>query len=147
MPSGTGKTTSILSLVVAYMKARPGAIEKFVYCSRTVPELDKVMGELKVLNKYYETETKSPDGFGLLAVALSARKNLCINPSVKKIGDGAAIDTGCRKLTASFVRRQHRENGDVPVCSFYENFDNTGREEILPTGVYSLVSHLIVSLC
>lgn len=43
MPSGTGKTVSLLSLVVAYMKACPGAIEKFVYCSRTVPEIEKVV--------------------------------------------------------------------------------------------------------
>ncbi|VDL20290.1 unnamed protein product [Hymenolepis diminuta] len=142
MPSGTGKTTSILSLVVAYMKAHPGSIEKFVYCSRTVPELEKVMGEMKALDLYYKTETGSSNGCGLLAVALSSRKNLCIEPSVKKAGDGVTTDTNCRKLTASFVRRQHRDNEDVPICTFYENFDNGGREEIIPTGVYSLVKDL-----
>ncbi|VDO06160.1 unnamed protein product [Rodentolepis nana] len=138
MPSGTGKTTSILSLIVAYIKAHPESVEKFVYCSRTVPELEKVMGEMKVLDQYYKSETGSSNGCGLLAVALSSRKNLCIEPSVKKAGDGVATDSNCRKLTASFIRRQHRDNADVPVCSFYENFDISGREEILPTAIYSL---------
>nr|CDS28679.2 DNA repair helicase rad3:xp d [Hymenolepis microstoma] len=141
MPSGTGKTTSILSLIVAYIKAHPESVEKFVYCSRTVPELEKVVGEMKVLDQYYKTETGSSNGCGLLTVALSSRKNLCIEPSVKKAGDGVATDTNCRKLTASFVRRQHRDNEDIPVCSFYENFDVSGREEILPTAIYSLLVH------
>ncbi|VUZ41897.1 unnamed protein product, partial [Hymenolepis diminuta] len=96
------------------------------------------MGEMKALDLYYKTETGSSNGCGLLAVALSSRKNLCIEPSVKKAGDGVTTDTNCRKLTASFVRRQHRDNEDVPICTFYENFDNGGREEIIPTGVYSL---------
>lgn len=144
MPSGTGKTVSLLSLIVAYMKAHPGAVEKFVYCSRTVPELEKVMGEMKVLDQYYKKETGS-NGCGLLAVALSSRKNLCIEPSVRKAGDGETTDANCRKLTASFVRRQRQDNPDVPGCSFYEKFDLCGREEILPTGVYSLVGFPLLS--
>ncbi|VDN43248.1 unnamed protein product, partial [Dibothriocephalus latus] len=56
MPSGTGKTVSLLSLIVAYMKAHPYAVEKFIYCSRTVPELEKVIEEMKELDKYYAKE-------------------------------------------------------------------------------------------
>ena len=138
MPSGTGKTVSILSLIVAYMKAHPGAVEKFVYCSRTVPELEKVMEEMKVLDKYYASETGG-SGCGLTAVALSARKNLCIESSVRRSGDGAAVDTNCRKLTASFVRRKRQEDSSIPVCTFYEGFDLSGREEVLPVGIYNLV--------
>lgn len=137
MPSGTGKTVSILSLMVAYMKAHPGTVEKFVYCSRTVPELEKVMEEMQVLDKYYAKETGA-SGCGLLAVALSARKNLCIEPSVRRSGDGATVDAACRKLTASFVRRRRQEDSSVPGCSFFEDFDLNGREEVLPTGVYNL---------
>ncbi|EUB64599.1 TFIIH basal transcription factor complex helicase subunit [Echinococcus granulosus] len=140
MPSGTGKTVSILSLMVAYMKAHPGTVEKFVYCSRTVPELEKVMEEMQVLDKYYAKETGA-SGCGLLAVALSARKNLCIEPSVRRSGDGATVDAACRKLTASFVRRRRQEDSSVPGCSFFEDFDLNGREEVLPTGVYNLLLH------
>lgn len=119
MPSGTGKTVSLLSLIVAYMKSHPDAVEKLVYCSRTVPELEKVIDEMMVLDKYYAKET-GESGCGLLAVALSSRKNLCIEPAVRKCGDGSAVDAACRKLTASFVRYQRRTDTSIPGCSFYE---------------------------
>ena len=41
MPSGTGKTISLLSLIVSYQAAKPER-RKLVYCSRTVPEVEKV---------------------------------------------------------------------------------------------------------
>ncbi|OON19747.1 DEAD2 domain protein [Opisthorchis viverrini] len=140
MPSGTGKTVSLLSLIVAYMKARPGAIEKFIYCSRTVPEIEKVVEELKVLHKYYATETNE-DGCGLLAIALSSRKNLCIERDVRRAGDGAAVDAACFRLTASFVRKKHASDASTPSCKFYEEFDLHGREQPLSCGIYNLVCH------
>ncbi|KAF5400336.1 hypothetical protein PHET_06159 [Paragonimus heterotremus] len=118
MPSGTGKTVSLLSLVVAYMKARPSAVEKFIYCSRTVPEIEKVVEELKLLHKYYSTETND-EGCGLLGVVLSSRKNLCIERDVRRSGDGAAVDAACFRLTASFVRKKHAADASIPcynVC-------------------------------
>ncbi|KAJ7357415.1 General transcription and DNA repair factor IIH helicase subunit XPD [Desmophyllum pertusum] len=57
MPSGTGKTISLLSLIVAYIMAKPLELSKLIYCSRTIPELEKVLEELKVLLEYYEKET------------------------------------------------------------------------------------------
>ena len=41
MPSGTGKTISLLSLIVAFQLEKDPE-RKLVYCSRTVPEIDKV---------------------------------------------------------------------------------------------------------
>ncbi|MGH0152814.1 UNVERIFIED_CONTAM: hypothetical protein FKN15_023373 [Acipenser sinensis] len=46
MPSGTGKTVSLLSLIVAYQRAFPLEVTKLIYCSRTVPEIEKVVEEL-----------------------------------------------------------------------------------------------------
>ncbi|XP_014749243.1 PREDICTED: TFIIH basal transcription factor complex helicase XPD subunit-like [Sturnus vulgaris] len=46
MPSGTGKTVSLLSLIVAYQRAHPLDVSKLIYCSRTVPEIQKVGGDL-----------------------------------------------------------------------------------------------------
>lgn len=43
MPSGTGKTVSLLALIVAYIQANPHELTKLIYCSRTVPEIEKVM--------------------------------------------------------------------------------------------------------
>lgn len=54
MPSGTGKTVSLLSLVVAYMLRFPDHLDKLVYCSRTIPEIEKCVEELRNLFKYYE---------------------------------------------------------------------------------------------
>jgi DNA excision repair protein ERCC-2 len=50
MPSGTGKTMSLLSLIVAYMKTNPLELGKLIYSSRTVPEIEKVISELRKVN-------------------------------------------------------------------------------------------------
>lgn len=42
MPTGTGKTIALLSLITSYQKHKP-EIGKLIYCSRTVPEMEKVM--------------------------------------------------------------------------------------------------------
>nr|CAD7199293.1 unnamed protein product [Timema douglasi] len=136
MPSGTGKTVSLLSLIVAYMLTHPLVVTKLIYCSRTVPEIEKVIEELKQLLKYYEREKgEKPNIIGLV---LSSRKNLCIHPQVSKEREGKVVDGRCHSLTASYIREKHRVNEDVPVCSFYEGFDLDGREAPLGPGVYNL---------
>ncbi|PAA47849.1 hypothetical protein BOX15_Mlig009087g1 [Macrostomum lignano] len=146
MPSGTGKTITILSLTVAYLHHSPDHVSKLVYCSRTVPELEKVVEEMKTLFDYY---TKNGVTLNLTGMALSSRKNLCINADVLEgnAGDGRSIDSACHQLTASFVRdrRRHaigRAGADVesapPGCQYYEEFDAHGREFLLPPGVYNL---------
>lgn len=81
MPSGTGKTTTLLSLVIAYMLENPLNVRKLIYCSRTVPEIEKVMVELHKLLEYYKkVNSVYPHMVGLV---LSSRKNLCIHPEVK----------------------------------------------------------------
>ncbi|KAL3872577.1 hypothetical protein ACJMK2_035793 [Sinanodonta woodiana] len=136
MPSGTGKTVSLLALIVAYMRANPNDVTKLIYCSRTVPELEKVVEELKSLMVYYEKELKEKPN--ILGLALSSRKNLCIHSQVSLERDGKIVDARCHSLTASHVRAQHKHNQDIPVCGFFENFDAHGREEPLPAGIYGL---------
>lgn len=80
MPSGTGKTVTLLSLIVAYMLENPSSVTKLIYCSRTVPEIEKVIEELKKLMDYYEKETGSPPR--MVGLVLSSRKNMCIHPEV-----------------------------------------------------------------
>ena len=53
--------------------------------------------------------------------------------------EGKIIDGRCHTLTASFVRERHKQDPDVPVCSFYEEFDVHGKEVPLPPGIYDLV--------
>nr|CAB3243287.1 TFIIH basal transcription factor complex helicase XPD subunit-like [Phallusia mammillata] len=136
MPSGTGKTATLLSLIVAYHLEYPQVVGKLLYCSRTVPELEKVLEELQRLMEYYTKEVGEMPK--ILALALSARKNLCINPDVKGAGVGKEVDSKCHSLTASHIRIKNRHDPNVPVCSYYESFDAGGREESLPAGVYNL---------
>lgn len=55
MPSGTGKTVSLLSLIVAYQMSFPEA-RKLIYCSRTMSEIEKALAELKSLMAYRAKE-------------------------------------------------------------------------------------------
>lgn len=136
MPCGTGKTVSLLAIIIAYHLAYPHQVQKLIYCSRTVQEINKAMKELKRLVKYYEMELGSIPK--ILGVALSSRKNLCIHPTVMRSQEGKLVDSECFKLTASFVRDRHRANSSIPVCQFYEEFDAVGRREPIPAGVYDM---------
>lgn len=51
MPTGTGKTVCLLSLITSYQFANPSA-GKLVYCTRTVPEMTSVMEELGTVLAY-----------------------------------------------------------------------------------------------
>lgn len=51
MPTGTGKTVCLLSLITSYQFSNPGA-GKLVYCTRTVPEMNHVMEELATVLAY-----------------------------------------------------------------------------------------------
>uniref|UniRef100_A0A670ZFH6 General transcription and DNA repair factor IIH helicase subunit XPD n=1 Tax=Pseudonaja textilis TaxID=8673 RepID=A0A670ZFH6_PSETE len=80
MPSGTGKTISLLALILAYQRAYPLEVTKLIYCSRTVPEIEKVIEELRKLVHFHEKQTGQKLPF--LGLALSSRKNLCIHPEI-----------------------------------------------------------------
>jgi DNA excision repair protein ERCC-2 len=85
MPSGTGKTVSLLSLIVSYQQFYPTK-RKLIYCSRTVPEIEKALAELKRLMEYRtacaETEDEKFKEKSFMGLGLTSRKNLCIHPEV-----------------------------------------------------------------
>ncbi|KAJ6663644.1 hypothetical protein lerEdw1_009723 [Lerista edwardsae] len=136
MPSGTGKTISLLSLIVAYQRAFPLEVTKLIYCSRTVPEIEKVIEELRKLLDFHEKQTGEKLPF--LGLALSSRKNLCIHPEVSTLRFGKEVDGKCFSLTASYVRAQHQQDDSIASCRFFEEFDALGRQVPLPYGVYNL---------
>lgn len=142
MPSGTGKTISLLSLIVAYMHRSPSH-KKLIYCSRTVPEIEKALLELKRLMKYRKEHGEHWPEF--LGVGLTSRKNTCLNSFVKHERSGKVVDAKCRSLTAPWVREKAKDNkAGVMLCDYYEslykvlNDDQLERESILPAGVYTL---------
>ncbi|KAL2939574.1 General transcription and DNA repair factor IIH helicase subunit XPD [Bienertia sinuspersici] len=119
MPTGTGKTIALLSLITSYTLSKPSNPIKLVYCTRTVHEMEKTLAELKVLHDY-QVHHLGPSA-RLLAVGLSD-----------------SVDAGCRKLTASWVRALAIENPNIPTCSFYDEYEKSGSEAVLPPGVYTL---------
>lgn len=91
MPSGTGKTVSLLSLIISYIQVGRVIMgdrshqyypekRKLIYCSRTVPEIEKALAELKRLMEYRQ-EQGADDG-DFRGLGLTSRKNLCLNPDV-----------------------------------------------------------------
>lgn len=63
MPTGTGKTVSLLSFILSYQLAKPLQYRKLIYCTRTFAELEKTIEELKlvvdyILNEISEEETE-----------------------------------------------------------------------------------------
>lgn len=62
------------------MLDNPHDLRKFIYCSRTVPEIEKVIEELKKLLEYYEIQDREKPK--LTGLVLSSRKNMCIHPEV-----------------------------------------------------------------
>lgn len=131
MPTGTGKTVTLLSLILAYQYAHPST-GKLIYCTRTVQEMDKVLEELRRVIEYRSeillgsvslssSSSSSSSSFPsemnsvvpmtdemknpmILGVCLSSRRNMCIHPTVSKYDNPAKVDAMCRNMTASFVR-------------------------------------------
>ncbi|KAI0341667.1 DNA repair helicase [Trametopsis cervina] len=146
MPSGTGKTVSLLSLIVSYQQFYPTK-RKLVYCSRTVPEIEKALAELKRLMDYRiqcaETEEQREQERNFYGIGLTSRKNLCIHPEVSKEKKGKVVDARCRDLTNSAVCQKGRENpGSVELCDWHENLGKLEPGNLIPPGIWTLADVL-----
>ncbi|WFD33767.1 DNA helicase [Malassezia cuniculi] len=146
MPSGTGKTVSLLSLIISYMRFHPSG-RKLIYCSRTVPEIEKALAELKRLMEYrakYNTpDGEITDGPGqpedILAVGLSSRKNMCVHPVVSRERKGKVVDARCRDMTSAWTCEKGRqEPGSVELCSYHEELGKLEPGRLIPPGVWTL---------
>ena len=135
MPSGTGKTVSLLSLIVAYQMHMPEK-RKLIYCSRTMSEIEKALAELKALMRYRTKELGYTEEFR--GLGLTSRKNLCLHPDVKREKSGSVVDARCRSLTAGFVKEKKERGEDVDVCIYHDNLDLLDPSNLLPPGVFTL---------
>ncbi|KAK8206655.1 TFIIH/NER complex ATP-dependent 5'-3' DNA helicase subunit [Zalaria obscura] len=135
MPSGTGKTVSLLSLIVAYQQFYPEH-RKLIYCSRTMSEIEKALAELKALMKYRTDQLGHEEEFR--GLGLTSRKNLCLHPSVRREKSGSVVDARCRSLTAGFVKEKKERGEDVDLCVYHENLDLLEPHNLIPPGVWTL---------
>lgn len=117
MPSGTGKTISLLSASISFM-LHTNQRFKILYCSRTVSEVEKTLEELKALIQYIRDEyIKTQTELNFVGVGLTSKKNLCV------YGLKTNIEHECNKLIES--------NG----CNFYAE---TEKIDSIPNGVFTL---------
>jgi DNA excision repair protein ERCC-2 len=112
-------------------------VTRLVYCSRTIPEIEKAVGELKRLIKYYKEQTGQND-LKFLGLSLSSRKNLCIHPRLTTMQQNKDVDNQCMNMTTSFVRKNAETDKSIELCSYFENFEKEGQETLLPWGIYNL---------
>lgn len=145
MPTGTGKTVTLFSLITSYQWAHP-ELGRLVYCTRTVPEMSKAVEELRkvidfrveVLAKELDAGSEAPKGLAaghILAVGLSARRNMCVHPEVSKEGDRERVDEMCRQLTAPWTREKKTAS-----CVHFEKYESAlgQQSQLLDTGIYTI---------
>lgn len=145
MPSGTGKTISLLSLTVAYQMHYPEH-RKIVYCSRTMSEIEKALIELHKLMEYRAQELGYVEDFR--GLGLTSRKNLCIHPTISQERKGTVVDEKCRRITNGQLK-QRLQQGAVDetetlnkpdssaLCQFHETLEDMDQHNLIPPGVYS----------
>lgn len=90
---------------------------------------------MKVLYDYWEKETGQP--VAKITVAMSARKNLCVNEPVAALRFGNTVDSACQKLTASSARQKRAEDPSLEACDYFENFE--AKSVPMQNGVWNLV--------
>lgn len=134
MPSGTGKTVTLLALIVAYQQFYPEH-RKLIYCSRTMSEIEKALAELRNLMAYRTDQLGYVEDFR--GLGLTSRKNLCLHPSVKREKSGTVVDARCRSLTAGFVKEKKEKGEDVDLCVYHENLDLLEPHNLIPPGVWT----------
>ncbi|KAF8605275.1 DNA repair helicase [Ceratobasidium sp. AG-I] len=142
MPSGTGKTVSLLSLIVSYQQFYPTK-RKLIYCSRTVPEIEKALSELKRLMAYRIANAETPEQRAqeeaFTGLGLTSRKNLCLHPEVSKEKKGKVVDARCRDLTSSAACERGRNDPENnPLCAWHEGLNDMEEGALIPPGIHTL---------
>lgn len=93
------------------------------YCSRTHSQLTQFINELRrvkfppAIISEEQQKSNHPQIEDLKHLTLGSRKNLCINPSVNKLGSVTAINERCLELQQPSTARDHK-------CGFLPSKDN-----------------------
>ncbi|KAG5642195.1 DNA-dependent ATPase of the nucleotide excision repair factor 4 complex [Asterophora parasitica] len=146
IPTGACISVSYL-LCRSYSQQFYPARRKLIYCSRTVPEIEKALAELKRLMDYRisqaETEEEKEKEKSYTGLGLTSRKNLCIHPEVSKEKKGKVVDARCRDLTNSAACEKGRADpGSVELCDWHENLGKLEPGNLIPPGIWTLADVL-----
>lgn len=143
MPSGTGKTVSLLSVTIAYQMSKPEH-RKIVYCSRTMSEIEKALAELRNLMDYRAKVLGYREDFR--GLGLTSRKNLCLHPEVRKERKGAVVDEKCRNMTNGIMKSKLLAGDtNAKLCEYHENLYDLEPQNLIPAGVYTFAD--LVEYC
>ncbi len=87
LPTGNASSPFRLTASLKYSLKFYPTKRKLIYCSRTVPEIEKALAELKRLIEYRikhaENEESAAKERNFMGLGLTSRKNLCIHPDVR----------------------------------------------------------------
>ena len=129
MPTGTGKTVCLLSLITSYQFANPGA-GKLVYCTRTVPEMNSVMEELATVLAYRAEQLGLQEGTNDGSAEADADGDVPMadiedvagksggrsaDENAKPAGEGDQQEGGGGKQQQKKRRRVYRRKGGPPM--------------------------------
>ncbi|KAG6820366.1 hypothetical protein H0H93_001558 [Arthromyces matolae] len=143
---GLGSDNTSSSLMIEYTRFYPTR-RKLIYCSRTVPEIEKALAELKRLMEYRisqaETDEEKEKEKNYTGLGLTSRKNLCIHPEVSKEKKGKVVDARCRDMTNTVACEMGRENpGSVELCDWHENLGKLEPGNLISPGIWTLADVL-----
>lgn len=99
MPTGTGKTVCLLSLITSYQFAYPDRTGKLVYCTRTVPEMNSVMHELGVVLAYRAEQLRIHEEINESSNEALSQKNLDASGINQSTHDAEMLVTTTRTVS------------------------------------------------
>lgn len=129
MPPGTGKTAALLSFVLSY-NSHHHISKRVVYCCKNVQAISNVINELKAC--------KEGNCMDVLALGITSRNNLCLNPTISTLESRVEVDTGCWKVTNPWVQSTDK------LCPYYSKLHEND-SFTLPKGFYNLKD--VIDMC
>jgi DNA excision repair protein ERCC-2 len=135
IPQCYGRTSAFLSVITSYQSVH-SKIYKTIYCTKNIDNINKILSELQhiigYMNEAITTQTSK-----LVAVGLSSRISLCINPEVSHLSSIENIEAHCRTLTSPLVSSL-KPITRAKTCPYFKRYDKDIREIKISKGVYSL---------
>lgn len=112
MPTGTGKTVCLLSLITSYQLANPSA-GKLVYCTRTVPEMNHCMEELATVLAYRSEMLKQQEQENSTALQAPSAINMDVEDAAVGPNSASSSSPAKKKVRRVYNRRKKPPMGPI----------------------------------